>query len=211
LFLKKWKLSSIGLVMGGILMLLMVLSTAVPAFATGCSDSGSTCNYTLEGASLAPTYANITIVPTSLNGNDQTLTITLPVDIVSQNGQSWYMQLGMTPFVGESHTLPTTLGVAMSGECDSGSTCSLPDGSTPEPSTSMPLTPALPSITAAGSGSSPTMNTLITTSESGTPGAYYGMGSMTLMTTLTTALLAKSTYPDVYQSYLEVTVVASFT
>ncbi len=196
MFLKKWKISFIGLLISSTLMLLMVLSTAVPAFATGCSDSGSTCNYTLAGASLAPTYANITIVPTSLNGNDQMLTITLPVDIVSQNGQSWYMQVGMTPFVGINHTLPTTLDVAMSGECDNGSTCSLPDGSTPEPSTSTPLTPALPSITAAGSGSSPTLNTLITTSENGSSGSYYGMGSMTLTTTLTTALLAKSTYPD---------------
>ena len=211
MLLKKWKISSIGLVVSGTLMLLMVLSTAVPAFATGCSDSGSACNYTLTGASLAPTYANITIVPTSLNGNDQTLTITLPVDIVSQNGQSWYMQVGMTPFVGTNHTLPTALNVAMTGECDSGSTCSLPDGAAPSPATTATLTPALPSITAAGSGSSPTLNTVITTSENGSSGFFYGMGSMTMTTTLTTTLPAKSTYPDIYQSYLEVTVVSSFT
>ena len=209
MFLKKWKYSSIGLLLSGPLILLMALSTAVPAFATGCSDSGNSCNYTLTGASLTPTYQNISIIPTSLNGNDQTLTITLPVDIVSQNGQSWYMQVGMTPFIGVHHTLPTTLNVAMTGGCDSGSTCSLPDGSTPSPSTEATLTPALPSITAAGSGSSPTMNTVITTSEDGSSGSFYGMGTMTLTTTLTATLTAKSTYPDTYQSYLEVTVIAS--
>ena len=210
MLLKKWQISSIGLLISGTLMLLMIFSTAVPAFATDCSDSGNFCIYTLTGASLAPTYANITIVPTSLNGNDQTLTITLPVNIVSQNGQSWYMQVGMTPFIGLNHTLPTTLNVAMTGECDTGSTCSLPDGSTPSPSTTVSLSPTVPSITAAGSGSSPAMNTLITTSENGSPGFYYGMGTMTLTTMLTATLAAKSTYPDTYQSYLEVAVVASF-
>jgi len=205
--LKKWQISSIGLVMSGVL-LLLVLGTA-PVFATGCSDSGSSCDYTLSGAPLTPTYQNITIVPTTLNGNDQVLTIAVPIDIVSQNGQSWHLQVGMTPFTGVHHTLPTTLSVAMSGECDNGSTCSLPDGSVPGPSATAVLSPVLPSITAAGSGSSPTLNTVITTSENGSSGFYYGMGSMTLTTTLTTTLFAKSTYPDVYQSYLEVTVVAS--
>lgn len=210
MLLKKWQISSIGLGISGILMLLLVFSTAIPAFANGCDDNGSSCNYTLTGASLTPTYQNITIVPTSLNGNDQTLTITLPIDIVSQNGQSWYMQVGMTPFTGANHTLPTTLNVAMTGECDDGSTCSLPDGSTPEPSTPVTLTPSLPSITAAGTEGIPTLNTVITTSENGSSGFYYGMGAMMLTTTLTTALLAKSTYPDTYQSNLAVTVVASF-
>jgi hypothetical protein len=201
----KWKGSLIGLVVSSVLMLLLMLSTAGPAFATGCAEDGTTCAYTLSGGALSPTYSGVTLAPSSLNGQDQTLTLTLPVDIIDQDGNGWTIQAGLTPFISGNNTLPTVLNVSMTGACDTGSSCSLPDGTAPSGTSPVPLTPDVSTLTAAGS--SPTLTVLISTLGNGS--AYYGMGSMTITTTLTAALLAKDTYAGTYTGKIELSVVST--
>ncbi len=202
---KRWHFSLAGLALSLVLTLVLGLSAALPAFATGCVEDGATtCNYTLSGGSLSSTRGSVTMTPSSLNGSDQTLTITLPVDVTDQDGLGWAVQVGLTPFASSSHTLPADLHVAIQGECDSGSTCSLPDGTAPSSGVSNTLTPVISSITAAGS--TPTAATVLNTAANGS--FYYGMGSMTITTTLTASLLAKNTYAGTYAGIIDVTVVS---
>lgn len=198
----KWKGSFIGLVVGSVLMLLLTLSTAIPAFATGCAENATTCTYTLSGAALSPTYDSVTLAPNALNGLDQTLTITMPVDIIDQNGDYWNIEAGLTPFTTGTYTLPTVLTVSMTGACASGSSCSLPDGQTPDGTSAVSLVPDVSTLTAVGS--TPSMSELISTAANGT--AFYGMGSMAITTTLTATLLAKNTYGGVYTGKIELSV-----
>lgn len=200
----KWKGSVIALLVSSVLMLLLALSTAGPAFATGCAEDASTCSYTLSGGALAPTYNSVTLAPSSLNGQDQTLTITMPVAIIDQDGNGWNIQAGLTPFTSGTYTLPTVLNVSMTGACATGSSCSLPDGIAPSGTTAVSLTPDVSTLTAAGS--TPTLSVLVSTAANGT--AYYGMGSMTITTTLTAALLAKNTYAGTYTGKIELSVVS---
>jgi hypothetical protein len=199
----KWKRSLIGLAVSSVLMLLLTL-TAVPAFATGCAEDGSTCTYTLSGGVLSPTYDSVTLAPSSLNGLDQTLTITMPVGIIDQEGDYWNIQAGLTPFTNGIFTLPTELNVGMTGACASGSSCSLPDGTAPSGTNTVSLTPDVSTLTAAGS--TPTLSVLISTAANGV--AYYGMGSMMITTTLTASLLAKNTYAGAYTGKIELSVIS---
>ncbi|HLX40788.1 MAG TPA: hypothetical protein VKR42_09650 [Ktedonobacteraceae bacterium] len=200
----RWKWSLVGLLLSSVLMLLLMLSTAGPAFATGCAEDGSTCTYTLTGGALAPTYGSVTLAPGALNGQDQTLTITMPVAIIDQDGNGWNIQAGLTPFISGGNTLPTVLNVSMTGACASGSSCSLPDGTAPSGTSAVSLTPGASTLTAAGS--TPTLSVLISTAANGS--AYYGMGSMTITTTLTASLLARNTYAGTYSGKIELSVIS---
>ena len=200
----KWRGSLIALLVSSVLMLLLALSTAGPAFAIGCAENGTTCTYSLSGGALSPTYGSVTLAPGVLNGQDQTLTITMPVNIIDQDGNGWNIQAGLTPFTSGVYTLPTVLNVSMTGACASGSSCSLPDGTAPSGTTAVPLTPDVSTLTA--SGSTPTLSVLISTALNGT--AYYGMGSMTITTTLTATLLAKNTYAGTYTGKIELSVIS---
>lgn len=202
---KRVSLSLIGLLVSCILTLMLGLGMAIPAFATGCVEDGvTTCSYVLGGGSLSSTRGSVTMSPSTLSGSDQTLTIALPVDVTDQDGLGWAVQVGLTPFSSSSHTLPTTLNVALSGSCDSGSSCSLPDGTTPSPGVSNTLTSTRGTITAAGS--LPTAVTVLNTAANGS--FFFGMGSMTITTTLTASMLAKNTYAGTYTGIIDVTVVS---
>jgi|SRR5579859_1382931 len=198
-------LSLIGLLLSLVLTCGLGLSGALPAFATGCQEDGSTtCFYTLSGGTLSSARGSVTLSPSSLNGSDQTMTITLPIDVADQDGLGWAVQVGLTPFSNASHTLPTLFNVALTGACDTGSTCSLPDGTTPGSGTSNSLTPVITTLTA--SGSTPSAATVLNTAANGS--VFFGMGSMTITTTLTAALLAKNTYAGTYSGKILVQVVS---
>ncbi len=204
----RFALSFIEVVMSSTLIMLLVLSTATPVLAVGCTADGvTTCSYDLSGEGLTPVYGTVTVSPITLNGKDQTLTITLPVDITDQDGAGWNIQVAMQPFVSGAHELPTMMSVAITGACDSGSSCSLPNGATPSPGTPVALTPSTLSITAQNGTPAAHLARVISTASNGS-GAYYGMGSMTMTATLTATLLAKNTYAGTYSSTILVSVVS---
>jgi hypothetical protein len=200
---KRWNLSLVGLMGSCVLAMLLAFSTALPALATGCLEDGTTtCVYTLGGGALSSSRGIVTLAPTSLDGSDQTWTLTLPVDVTNQNGTGWLVQVGLTQFSNPNHTLPTVLGVALTGQCDAGSSCSLPNGAMPPPGMTIPLPPSIPTMIAAGS--TPTGTTVIVTAPNGP--FFFGMGSMTITTTLTASMFAKDTYAGTYTGLLLVSV-----
>lgn len=204
--LKRWTRSYILLVIGGIL--LLVLYPAIPTFAASSSLYGGSASYRLNHAdSLTTTYGTATISPTGLNGTDQTLSVSVPIEVVITSGTVWQMQIGITPLASVSHTLPTNLNVGISGYCNAFNDhpyCGWLsyDDSCAHFETGFPLYayPSTTSITA--SGSTPTPVSVFDDSSG------CSTGDITFTTSLTAALLARDTYSGTYTSEIQANVIA---
>jgi hypothetical protein len=203
----RWTLSYIILVVGSIL--LLALYPAIPTFAASSSLYGSRASSRLNHAdSLTTTYGTATISPTSLNGLDQTLTVTIPIEVVITSGTNWQMQIGLTPLASANNTLPTSLNVGLTGYCNafndhpycgwhsySSSSCSLFGTGFPSRALS-----SIASITASGSAPSP-----VTVYDDSTGCTT---GNITFTTSLTASLLARNTYSGAYTNEIQANVIA---
>ncbi len=127
------------------LSLLTVAALALAA-ATTAGAASLTVNATVTAGSTLSVAANGTpSFSLTLNGDDQTTTYTLPVQVVDARGLAtgggWNLTVTSTQFSdGAGHTLPTTASTitgATSG-CQSGSTCTLPTNSVSNSSLALP-------------------------------------------------------------------------
>ena len=203
--LNRWTRSYIVLVIGSIL--LLVLYPAIPTFAASSSMYGGRAGPRLNPTdSLTTTYGTATISPTSLNGSDQTLTVTIPIEVTLNSGTLWQMQIGLTPLASTNYTLPTSLNVGISGHCNAYT--DLPECDWPALNDacwawsigdSYYVYPSRTSITA--SGSTPTMVTVFDDSTG------CATGDITFTTSLSATLLARNTYAGTYTSKIQASVI----
>jgi hypothetical protein len=197
-----FKTSIIGLAMGLVMMALLVFNGVGTAFADSCVlTTTNGCTFTVTGGTLSFTPGTLTSTLTNsgtLDGTDQSASITIPVDVKddSGSGAGWHIQLAMKTVTTGTYSLPATVGIALIGGCDVGSTCSLPNGDTTTSPTTETITPGAATLT---TGSSPSAVTLISSPTN------KGMGNMTLTTTLTESLQAKTTYAGTYSTTITMT------
>ncbi|HLX40787.1 MAG TPA: hypothetical protein VKR42_09645 [Ktedonobacteraceae bacterium] len=205
----RWTLSYIVyfvLVIGGLL--LLILNPAIPTFAASSSlYSGSTSHRLNHADSLSTTYGTATISPTSLNGLNQTLSITIPLQVVITSGTDWHMQIGLTPLASANYTLPTSLNVGLTGYCNAyndhpycgwhsyNNSCYLFGTHF-----TYYANRSINSIVALGS--TPTPVTVYDDSTGCTT------GNITFTTSLTASLLARNTYSGTYTNKIQASVIA---
>lgn len=188
--------------------MLLVLYPAIPTFAASSSLYDGNASYRLNHAdTLSTTYGTATISPTSLNGLNQTLTVTIPVEVLIDSGTDWHMQIGLTPLASANHTLPTSLNLGLSGDCNGFNDqnyCAWHsyDNVCDHIAAGYPFYayPSTTSITA--SGSTPVPVTVYDDSTGCTT------GDITFTTSLTATLLAKDTYSGTYADEIQANVIA---
>lgn len=202
----RWTLSYIVLVLSSIV--LLVLYPAIPTFAASSSLNGGNASHRLNHPdTFTTTYGTATISPTSLTGLNQTLNITIPIEVATDDSSNWQMQIGLTPMVSASHTLPTSLNVGLIGTCNSsgfgGCNWIVNNSGGCLFFNSGDVSSAYNSATSIiASGSTPSMITVYSDNEECT------YGDITFTTSLTASLLAKDTYSGTYTDEIEANVIS---
>ena len=203
----RWKLSYIALMMSTLV--LLTLYPASPTFAASRSLYDNAARHQLNHTdTLTPTYGTVTLSPTSLNGSNQTLTITIPVQVLISSATAWHLQIGLTPLASGSYTLPTSLHVGLTGTCNAFNDhnyCAwyiFNNGVCYHIGLNAHITAysSITSITASGSSPGP-----VTVYEDS---AGCTSGTITFTTTLTATLLAKNTYAGIYSDEIQASVIA---
>lgn len=198
----KFRVLIIGFAMSLIMIALLAFNDVGAAFASSCVlTTTDGCSFIVTGGTLSFTPGTLTATLTNsgtLDGTDQSASITIPVDVkdTTGSGSGWNIQLAMKTVTDGTHSLPASVGIALIGGCDAGSTCSLPNGDTTTSPTTETITPGAATLT---TGSSPTAVTLISSPVN------KGMGNMSLTTTLTESLQAKTTYAGTYSTTITMT------
>jgi hypothetical protein len=112
---------------------ILVSSLAPAATALAAGTANTTASETLTAGSLgfASTPGNVTFAGTTLNGANQTVTASQPLDIgdATGSGSGWNITATSTLFTNGSHTLPATatqiLAAPSAPTCDGTNTCTV--------------------------------------------------------------------------------------
>jgi WxL domain surface cell wall-binding len=118
---------TISLSLSCLLLIIITISTSASAFA---SSGGGTVSSTITGGSLTETNSAPIINDETLDGLDQTLTITMPIAIsdTTGSGDGWNVTITSTTFTTGTRSLANnaTTVTAISAACHTNSTCTLP-------------------------------------------------------------------------------------
>lgn|GEM_PF-3897345 len=221
MFRNRFKTSVIGLAISSVLVLMLSLATAAPAFA----DGGGNLVPTITGAT-GPTvvnYADTSITsPATLNGTNTSMSIKMPLTVTDATGtgNGWTVYTAAQQFstgtdLTTFHTIPNTAITFASTVADTGTGAgSAPLGCVSESACSLPTTltanaTQLNVETASltdGTGPSITyVNTGYTSNVIASASKDHGMGAMNIEADFTVSLPANTTYAGTYSSTFAVT------